>query len=115
MVSRLAFIWALQAFRHDVCHIRVVVTGRAFLRRLTNLTIRIYNAKHFIRINAEAKQDLQAWLWFLQHFNGKAFFLSEKWSPAHTLHLYTDASGTLGYGAVFNKRWFYGKWPDVLA
>ena len=27
-------------------------------------------------------------------------------------HLYTDASGFLGYGAVYGSRWLYGAWSD---
>ena len=27
------------------------------------------------------------------------------------IHLYTDASGSLGYGAVFGRNWLYGAWP----
>ena len=46
---------------------RVVVPGRAFLRRL-NLSIGVVNQKHFVRINAQAKKDLQAWLSFLKQF-----------------------------------------------
>ena len=92
---------------------RVVVPGRAFVRRLINLSIGVVNQKHFVRINAQAKKDLQAWLSFLKQFNGGAFFLSEQWLPANTLHLHTDASGVLGYGAVFQKQWFYGKWPEA--
>ena len=28
------------------------------------------------------------------------------------LHLYTDAAGSLGYGAVFGSHWLYGQWPS---
>ena len=27
-------------------------------------------------------------------------------------HLYTDASGSIGYGACMGKRWLYGSWDD---
>ena len=67
---------------------------------------------HHIRIHAQAKADLSAWLLFLQHFNGKAFFLSDQWLPAKALHLYTDAAGSVGYGAVLGGQWFYGIWPE---
>ena len=55
---------------------------------------------------------LQVWLLFLQQFNGKSLFLSDQWLPDHILHLFTDAAGSLGYGAVFGKQWFYGGWPQ---
>ena len=34
------------------------------------------------------------------------------WHSSSHLHLLTDASGSLGYGAVFGSHWFFGKWPD---
>ena len=40
------------------------------------------------------------------------FFLSDGWYDSHQLQLYTDASGTLGFGASFGKNWCYGEWPD---
>ena len=42
-------------------------------------------------------------------------FLSDQWLPNHTLHLFTDAAGSLGYGAVFGQQWFYGSWPESWA
>lgn len=26
--------------------------------------------------------------------------------------MYTDSSGSLGYGAIFGHKWFYGEWPS---
>lgn len=94
---------------------KVVRPGRAFLRRLINLTIGVSNPHHHIRLTHEAKADLYTWLIFLTHFNGKSLFLSQEWVTAAALHLYTDASGALGYGAVFGSKWFFGKWPNHWA
>ena len=58
------------------------------------------------------KADLNVWQKFLSGFNGRSFFLSDDWHDSHQLQLYTDASGTLGFGAVFRKNWCYGEWPD---
>ena len=91
---------------------KVVVPGRAFLRRLVNLTIGVRCAWHKIRITSQAKLDLKAWLLFLRQFNGRQFFLSDQWLSNYNLNLYTDASGTIGYGAVFDRLWFHGKWPN---
>ena len=51
---------------------KVVVPGRAFLRRLINLTLGIKKSNHFIWLTSLAKADLQAWLLFLHQFNGKS-------------------------------------------
>ena len=81
----------------------VVIPGRAFLRRLIDLTI---------RLSKDVKEDLLVWQKFLSGFNGRSFFLSDQWSNSHQLNLYTDASGALGFGAIFGKYWCYDQWPD---
>ena len=50
-------------------------------------------------------------MWFLAKFNGKSFFLKDTWEMPHNLERYTDAAGSIGYGAVFGKHWFGGEWP----
>jgi hypothetical protein len=44
---------------------QVVSPGRAFLRRLINLTLGKSNPYHKVRLNVQAKCDLRAWLFFL--------------------------------------------------
>jgi len=58
------------------------------------------------------KEDIALWLEFRTNYNGKSFFLDFNWLSSKTLHLYTDASGSLGYGAVFGQHWFSGAWPS---
>ena len=49
--------------------------------------------------------------------------LQADWVQASDLQLYTDASGTLGYGAYYNKAWIYGsmqlersiQWKELYA
>ena len=43
--------------------------------------------------------------------NGRSFFLSDAWCTSTQLELYTDAYGSLGFGAIFSLQWCYGKWP----
>ena len=88
-----------------------IVPGRTFLRRCINMTIGIKKPYHYIKLNKQIKADLHAWLIFQEDFNGKTFFLSNIWDSSTSLHLFTDASGKLGYGAVFGTHWFYGLWP----
>ena len=52
----------------------VVVPGRAFLRRLIDLTMGCFKLHHHIRLTRQAKLDLGVWLHFLTHFNGRSFF-----------------------------------------
>ena len=57
----------------------VVVPGRAFLRRLIDLTVGEHSLCHYIRINKEAKADLRLWQSFLTGFNDRSFFLQDFW------------------------------------
>ena len=79
----------------------VVLPGRALLRRLIDLTIGIARPQHFIRLTREVNSDMRTWLAFLSNFNGSSFFLNQNWITNPSLQLYTDASGSFGYGAVF--------------
>ena len=89
----------------------VVVPGRAFLRRLIDLTEGVRSPYHVIRMTREVKADLAVWQSFLTGFNGKSFFLQDTWYSSEKLNLFTDASGSLGFGAVFGSKWCYGPWP----
>ena len=47
----------------------------------------------------------------LTHFYGKSFFVDFQWLSSPHLHLYTDASGSLSYGAVFRQIGFMVRGP----
>ena len=51
----------------------------------------------------------------MSKFNGKSFFLLDEWFNSHKLNLFTDASGVLGFGAIFGTHWCYGRWPNEWA
>ena len=89
----------------------VIVPGRTFLRRLIDLTIGVKQPYHHIKIKSEVKLDLTTWLEFLDNHNGINMFIDECWASSDKLRLYTDASGSIGYGGFLNTSWFYGKWP----
>ena len=55
-------------------------------------------------------EDLRVWFRFLQTFNGRSVFPDPRQLSSHDILLYTDASGSIGYGAVFGTNWFNGKW-----
>ena len=90
----------------------VITPGRAFLRRLIDLTCGATLQHHFIRLRQDTKEDLRVWLSFLSNFNGKSFFLDENWCNSTKLNWFTDASGSIGFGAIFGSEWRYGKWPN---
>ena len=90
----------------------MVLPGRAFLRRLIDLTFGVSKPHYFIRITKEVWEDLHMLAEFLANFNGRTIFMAEQWLSSTSLNLFTDASGTLGYGAVLGSSWFYGTWSQ---
>ena len=83
----------------------VVVPGRCFLRRLIEITRGLRKPHHRVRVTRSAKADMQMWLRFIEEFNGKSFFLEDKWENSVNIKLNTDASN-IRYGRIFGKRWF---------
>lgn len=90
---------------------RAVVPGRAFLRRLINLTCGIAKPHFKIRLTREARKDLEAWQIFLSDFNGRVIIQGPHWVPSADLSLYSDASGFACAG-VCGAIWFTVQFPD---
>ncbi len=89
---------------------KVVPPGRPFLQRMIALTRNVSKQHHHIKLTAGFFHDLEMWREFISHWNGANFFLSSTWHDSDTLDLHTDASGTLGFGGIFGRKWFQGKW-----
>lgn len=49
----------------------VIQPGRAFLRRLINLTMHVSSSQTHIFLTDETKKDMKMWQKFLISFNGK--------------------------------------------
>jgi len=50
------------------------------------------------------------WVDFLEHWNGVGIFPDSQVSNPHDLRLFTDASGSLGYGRFLDGLGFQGHW-----
>ena len=83
-----------------------------FRRRLIDLTICITDPHHHIRLNNGTRANLRMWEEFLTQFNGSAFFQHRTWINNETLHRYTDAAQSIGYGAIGGIEWFCGVWSE---
>ncbi|XP_062614297.1 uncharacterized protein LOC134276023 [Saccostrea cucullata] len=88
----------------------VVVPGRAFLRRMIDLTYGVTEPASHIHLTRETKADMETWLSCISCFNGKSVFLPQKWLSTDHLTLYTDASGSLGFAAILGNEWFASHW-----
>lgn len=93
----------------------IIPVGRAFLRRLIDLCIGIEKAHYKIRLNTEARADLATWKTFLASFNGKGFFHENGWEGPKSTSVFTDSSGSHGFGGLHGNKWFYGPWPPEFA
>ncbi|CAB4009664.1 Hypothetical predicted protein [Paramuricea clavata] len=82
---------------------KVVPPGRPFLQRMIDLTRNVKESHHHIKLNLGFFKDLAMWKQFITNWNGANFFLSTLWQDADSLQLFTDASGTLGYGGIFGE------------
>ena len=38
--------------------------------------------------------------------------IQDKFVSSDSLKLFTDASGTIGFGGIFGIHWFYSAWPE---
>jgi hypothetical protein len=60
---------------------------------------------HHIRLNLEARSDIEWWYRFASSWNGVSMFLELR--RAHLdVQLTSDASGKWGCGAIYDRHWF---------
>ena len=89
---------------------KIIPAGRIFLSRLLDTAHSVDSLSDLIVLTEEMQKDISWWRTFAQSWNGIAFFLEPKWTPAPDFQLFTDASGTLGFGAYWNGAWFSQPW-----
>ncbi len=80
----------------------VVTPGKAFIRRLINLTIGCTVPHYYVKLNEEAIRDLVMWSEFLKSYNGKSFLYGISRPDSSLINMYSDASG-LGLGATYGS------------
>jgi hypothetical protein len=93
---------------------RAISPGRAFLRRLIDLTVGVTKGKAQICVGVGAKKDIEMWIQFLSEFNGSAMFMEADWLSNSSIELFTDAAQTQGFGCYFKGHWTQGHWPVSL-
>ena len=109
---------------------RAIYPGRAFTRRMYAKFAHIMDSTgklvaatrmryyHHVRLDREFIQDCNMWELFLSDSGVpsicRPFIDLKALHFAQELCFTSDSAAgiTLGYGGVFNKRWFFGKWPE---
>ena len=92
--------------------------GRAFLRRIIYLTLKLKYKSHRacrVRITVEARKDFLMWKEFLAKCNWSAINKEQVWQDNADIQLFTDASGSQGLGGYFQGSWFEGVWPNHVS
>lgn len=90
---------------------QVAVAGRIFLSSTYGSMTNILSQQKQLRraISPEVRQDLQVWFALLNNPPERPFRILDSCSACPPL--YTDASTSVGFGAVWGSQWFYGTWP----
>ena len=104
----------LTGFLNFLC--RCVVPGRALTRRIYSHYSSLMLPHHHVWVNLELKQDLSMWIEFLTNAKiyCRPFIDFTKILIASELFWFTDASGKIGYGGIFEQNWFKGSWLSEL-
>ena len=66
---------------------------------------------HHVTMNCEAHSDIDRWLRLLLPWNGHAIIPDPHGTRAPNLELFTDASGSIGYGMFYAGCWIADPWP----
>lgn len=90
---------------------RIMPMGRVFSRRLSLATRGVQRPEHRIRLTKPLKADLAVWQTFLVSYNGRTCCQEPEVSSVD-ISLYTDAAGSVGFGAVLGSEWCAGEWPQ---
>ncbi|KAJ1185515.1 hypothetical protein NDU88_002307 [Pleurodeles waltl] len=91
---------------------RIIPAGRIFARRLARATAKVNKSHHLVRLSLGLKEDLRMWLSFLEEFKDTQLWRTP-WCTSQQLQLFTDASGREGFGAILDRQWCAGKWPNA--
>ena len=93
---------------------RVVRPGRAFLRRLYDVSTLVKRQHHKIPINKSMKDDLKLWKKFFLSYNGVTVMPGMFWTDNESLELYTDSAGGKDrcFGIYFQGQWTHELWSD---
>ena len=92
---------------------KVVKPGKTFTRCLIELLAGFRKSYYHIRLNEEFKADLMWWMTFMSSWNGMAIITpTEQGRREH--HIWTDASGSFGCGAVApsQEEWLQWRWSN---
>ena len=89
---------------------KVVPPGRTFLRRLIYLSTTAPHLITRLHLTPEAQGDIAWWQSFLPSWNGRLLIPDHRWTRSPDFQLFTDAAGSIGFGAFFQGHWIAQRW-----
>jgi hypothetical protein len=104
----------LSLIGHLVFASRVILPGRTFISRLIESSKRVKSLHYRVTLTSDCKEDLHMWSYLLSQWNGVSLFLDNEPTSADDLHLFTDASGTIGYSGYYQGQWFANRWDPCM-
>ncbi|XP_021349686.1 uncharacterized protein LOC110447998 [Mizuhopecten yessoensis] len=93
---------------------KVIIPGKSFISHIIKLSTTIKLLHYHVKLTQECREDIRMWLSFLAQWNGAAIFYDRQITSTDDLQLFTDASGTLGYGGYMQGEWFSEAWPSSM-
>ena len=84
---------------------KVVRSGRSFVRRLIEVSKKVKNLNHSVRLNKQFQADITWWLTFLPKWNGVGLMYDRDWTTSVDIELFTDASN-LAMAGYYQGAWF---------
>ena len=93
---------------------RIVIPGRSFVSYLLSLARSFKELCHHGKLNKECRNAINMWKYFLTNWNGISFLYESQLTAASDIELFTDASGSYGYGGYYQGMWFSVPWPVDL-
>ncbi len=102
----------LQSIVGSLNHACIAVrAGRSFKRRLQDLIATVVREDRRVRLNVEARADLEWWYQFGTGWNGTALMQEVPSDPRY--EVVSDASGSWGCGAEWSGKWFQLSWNEA--
>ena len=80
---------------------------------MIDLSTTVKQLHHHIKLTTDARLDIRWWLDFLPQWSGKTLILENHWTPSTRMQLFTDASGTISWGAYWCGKWLQGRWSKL--
>lgn len=92
---------------------KVIRDGRKFVGRLIDLSKKVHHLHHKVKLNKEARADIEWWLRSMEDHNGISMFPTD-WNIDESIVIYSDASD-LAAGGICGDSWFVVPFTGVNA